>query len=741
VSGGEQSLPELVLVGGGHAHVQVLRALAMARRPARRLTLVVDRPVAVYSGMVPGFVAGQYRADELEIDVVPLARRAGARVILAPVHGIDPDARRIHIEGRPPVAYDVASLDVGSTVSGIEVAGVREYAIATRPIGRFVQQIVALVARSIGADTARVLVAGGGAAGVELAFTIDRRLRDAGVEPSVTLVHAGEQLLPDLPAGLAARVVERARARGIDVRPGARVVGVRAGSVRLDAGDELATDAVLWATGAAPHPWLRATKLPTDERGFIRSRSTLQVEGYDDLFAVGDCASLTAHPWTPKAGVYAVRQGPLLTHNLVAALQGRTLRRYRPQADYLALLNMGDGSAIGSKWGRVFEGPWVMRLKDRIDRRFMRRFQVLDAAGAPTAEFTAPEMAAMEPMLCGGCAAKVSEDVLRRVLDRVGCRADGSVVLGLDRPDDVAAVRSPGGGLVVASIDGFGPFTDDPWLVGRVGAINAASDLHAKGVAPRHALAFVALPSALTDDRAEDLLTEVLAGARAAFDPLAVTIVGGHTTTAPELLVGFTITGFAGDGELFTLDRAVPDQRLILTKALGTGVLFRADMEGRAAGRWVLAAIDSVCRANAGAMEVARSVSATAATDVTGFGLAGHLGGLLRASGASARVDLAELPALDGAVELLRQGVRSTAHAHNERARRGLAVAANAAKHPGLPLLFDPQTAGGLLIAVPAERAAEAIERLHSAGDRHAAEIGIVLPPRADGAAIEVVVG
>jgi selenide,water dikinase len=310
---------EVVLVGGGHAHVQVLRAFAADPLPNSRLTVLVDRPVALYSGMVPGFVAGQYRADELEIDVRPLARLARARFVETRAVRIDAANRRIEGEDQPPVRYDVASFNIGSTVPGLDVPGIREHALPARPIGVFVERVDEIVARARRHEPGtpfQVVVIGGGAGGVELAFTFHERLRrEAEAQVRVSLVESGSRILAGYPTSLIRRVERRSAARGIAIHCNREVIAA-------------------------------------------------------------DCATLIDHPKTPKAGVYAVREGPYIATNIRASLAGRRLRAYRPQGDFLTLLNLGDGTALGTKWGRSFAGRWVMALKDRIDRRFMRRFQV-----------------------------------------------------------------------------------------------------------------------------------------------------------------------------------------------------------------------------------------------------------------------------------------------------------------------------------------------------------------------------
>ncbi len=725
---------EVVLVGAGHAHIQVLRAFAMRPPPATRLTLVVDTPIAVYSGMVPGLVAGHYRADELEIDAVPLARRAGARVILAAATRIDPEGRRIELAGRAPIPYDFASLDIGSTVAGAELPGIAAHALPTRPIARLVERLDELLTAARGSDGPfRLVVAGGGAAGVELAACLTARLRpQLGERLEVLLVHAGEQLLPGFPEKLVQRVERALARRGIERLEGRAVLAADEGAVELDVGSTRPCDALVWATGAVGHPVAGASGLAVDARGFARVRSTLQVVDHDQLFAAGDCATLDEFPATPKAGVYAVRQGPVLVANLRAALAGRPLARYRPQRDFLALLNLGDGEALGTKRGLVVEGRWVMRLKDQIDRRFVRRFQPL----AADRDGMSPGDA---PMHCGGCAAKLDQDALGRALARLApAPAAPEVVVGLGDGDDVAAVQTASGELLVLTVDFFRAFTDDPWLVGRVAAANALSDLEAKGVAGRWAQALVALPLDADARDAEETLVQLLAGARATFDPAGVRLVGGHTARAAELAIGFAVQGLAAPYAPLPRRRGelAAGQVLLLTKPLGTGVLLAADQAGRLDGRTLATTFAALVSGHGAAALVARE--AAAATDVTGFGLAGHLATLLDGSGLAARLDLASIPALPGALERLARGERSSFHGETARGRDRLALPSALAGDPRVELLFDPQTAGPLLLAVSERAAGGLLERLRANGALAAARIGEIVAARPDGRSIEI---
>ncbi len=688
----------------------------MAPLPGVRLTVVLDRPVSVYSGMVPGVVSGQYTPAEAEIDAWTLARRADARIIDAPAIGLDLDAQRVRLDARPPLPFDAVSLDVGSTVAGLETPGVRAHAIPTRPIGRFLERIAATLADAhrYGARPPRILVVGGGAGGIELAFTLQKR---TGGE--ITLLDAGGEILPGWTPRLAALVHTSASRRGIRIRTGVSVVSVERTRVLLAGGEAVPCDLVVWVTGAAAWPWLRETGLPTDERGFVRVGPTLQVEGHPAVFGAGDCVALAGHPGLGKAGVYAVRQGPVLSDNLRAYLDNTPLRPYRPQAGFLTLLNLGDGSAIGARGRMAFSGAWVWRWKDRIDRAFMEKFQVLTRTDTPAAAF--PAMGSAD-MVCGGCAAKVGADELTRALGRLGVRDDPSVELGLDQPDDAAIVRTPGGERIGLTIDAFTAFCKDPWIVGRVAAVNAINDLYAKGMTPRWALAIVGIPD--EGPRAvEDTLFQVMHGARTTLDSLGVTLVGGHTLRTTELQVGFSVTGVV-TGPVRRISGLRAGDALVLTRALGSGVVLYANQAGRARGSWMRAAVARMVRSHQGASRIAADFDCQAATDVTGFGLAGHLLEMAEASACCAVLSLGALPLLPGVTSLLRQGVRSTFHDQNatvKRRMRGPALA-----DPRADVLYDPQTAGGLLFAIAASRATDVVTALHRIGELDAAVIGHV---------------
>lgn len=733
-----QTMParkHLVLVGGGHAHVTVLRELALKPEPGLVVTLVTRELDAPYSGMLPGYVAGHYGYDDCHIDVLRLAAWAGVRFVHGAVTAIDRRQRRVAIADRVPLGYDLVSIDVGITPDLEGIAGAAAHAIAVKPVSAFAGKWQALERAALAGDgPRRIVVVGSGAAGFELVLAIRHRLRARAAAHGIDAASfrfaliGGGGLLPSHNARarrLARRELER---QDVELIEGERVVAVGERHVDLASGRRIASDATLLTTNARPSPWFSESGLPLDDRGFIAVRPTLQLLDDDDAFAVGDCATVIEHP-REKAGVFAVRQGPPLTENIRLRARGLEARPFVPQKDFLTLLSTGGESAIAARNGFAAAGPWVWRWKDRIDRKFMAMFNDLDAMGG----VGDASPAALNEMRCAGCAAKVGPLTLSRALDRVGGAAHGE-------RDDAAVVREAGGGVRIETIDFFRAFWPEPYVFGEIAATHALSDVYAMGGKPVHALANVVLPYA-RPERVEEDLYQLLAGAKAALDRDNVEIVGGHSSEGSELAAGFFVSGRVEGRRVLAKGGLRPGDKLVLTRPLGTGILFAALMRTRARGFAIEAALAAMRRSNASSAAVLVAMGATAATDVTGFGLGGHLIEMLDAAGGPrARIDLGALPLYPTVLELARAGIASSLL--EENARLGPRLAGDAATDRATrAVLFDPQTSGGLLAGVPAENAGRTLAMLHEAGNAEARLVGEVLEAGADGPGAIVLTG
>ncbi|MFN3936571.1 MAG: selenide, water dikinase SelD [Gemmobacter sp.] len=711
---------DLVLVGGGHAHALVLLRWIMRPMVGARLTLINPDPTAPYTGMLPGHVAGHYPREALEIDLVALCLRAGARFVRGSATAIDRKARLVTVSGRPPVGYDVLSLDVGITAGMPQLPGFETHAHAAKPLGPFADSWATFVEAVRTARMApTVAVIGGGVAGVELALAMAWRLRSVGARPEVRLVENGPRILRDLGERAARRLAWQLASAGIEVLAGAETRRITAAGLELADGRTVPARFVAGAAGATPHPWLADTGLALD-RGFVRVGPTLQSETDARIFAVGDCASLVHAP-RPKAGVFAVRAAPILDRNLRIALaeSGAGMIPFRPQRDYLKLISTGRRAAVGEKFGLVLSGARIWRLKDRIDRRFMDRFRALPPMPAPArpAAAAADAAAGLDRPFCAGCGSKVGGGVLARVLDGLPPPRRADVV---SRPGDDAAVLDIGGARQVITVDHLRALTEDPWLMTRIAAVHALGDVWAMGAAPQAALASIVLPR-MSEPLQERTLAEIMSAASEVFRAAGAEVVGGHTTMGAEMTIGFAVTGLVADGRVIGLAGAGPGDALILTKPLGTGIVLAAAMRGAAGGSVVSNLLSAMAVPQQAAARIL-AARARAMTDVTGFGLAGHLGNICAASGGGAEVWLDRLPVYPGAAALAAAGHESVLAPANRRDHAARFDDPSAAP----AVLFDPQTAGGLLAAVPSAEADDLLAAIRETGLAEAAIIGTV---------------
>ncbi len=356
----------MLLVGGGHAHVAVLADWAKRGTPAgvRTVLLTPDRHLR-YSGMVPGWIAGQHAQDDGLVDLAALAARAGVELVLDRCTGLDPEARVVRTAAGEVIRFDIASFDTGGEGQAIKLLGNDPRLIDVRPIGAFVDRLAAF------GPLARIVVVGGGAGGVELAFALRNRA-GANVRPEMTLAVGSGGLLPGFAPTVQARAARALLRQGITVLAAdARFAGgaIMAGLQSLDP-----ADCIIAATGSTAPDWVRASGIATDAAGFLAVDAHQRSTSHPYIFAAGDVAARTDRPLA-HSGVHAVFAGPVLAANLRAVLVGEAPRRtYRPRWNNLYLMNTGDGSAIASYGPLAAEGRWVLALKHWIDKRWIAQY-------------------------------------------------------------------------------------------------------------------------------------------------------------------------------------------------------------------------------------------------------------------------------------------------------------------------------------------------------------------------------
>ena len=809
---------DLVLIGGGHAHVHVLKMLGMP--PHRQwlvehgvqVTLIARDLHTPYSGMLPGFVAGHYTYDEIHLDLVKLCRFSNTRLVFAAAEEItystaasiqdddedddnedptNPLTRRTAgsgmvycSDGRPPIRFDALSIDVGITPSTAGIIATTTTASSTsdaiipvKPIANFCrsyqvlqQTILAKYSSSSGtkqnattkaANNKHVVaIIGGGAGGIELAMSMKHAFRDYP-QVQVIVVTRGNSLLAQHNRSVQ-RIFQRIlQERHIDLYHRAEVIGVEptadgqrktlvlSETARSYHRNPIVADSVVWCTQASAASWL-SEKTPlatTTEGNFIQVESTYESVSHKGIFACGDCCHMVDHP-RPKAGVFAVRAGPPVLENLKRYLSGQPLHNYAPQRDFLGLISTGDKYAVASKgWWFALKGRFLWTIKDYIDRTWMEKYTLLPNLEEMMAEMTfapqrkrrklahtatsttslnkgrqvADNFFAADPMRCGGCGAKVGTTTVSRVLSTVHKRQVARA-RSLDQPpsppidhDDAAILALPkwGGGALVQTIDYFRSLLDDPFVFGKIVAVHALSDVHAMGAKAQSALALAVVPFAADEAITESLLVHLLSGISDVIQAEGVQLVGGHTCEGVELACGLSVQGYTDSpNKLLRKRGGKVGDKIVLTKPLGTGALFAADMRAQCRGEYMAEAIESMVQSNYEASKIAMATSGVhACTDCTGFGLMGHLlemlmanegAGTTKAESIGAVLNIQNMQFLKGGLEASKNEIFSTLQPQNQRSRRAVINHADAAKTFPIeyPLLFDPQTAGGLIFFV-----------------------------------------
>ena len=644
----------LLLAGGGHSHALILKRWAMdpTRRPARPVLLINRCSTSLYSGMVPALIAGIDPPEEAAIDLRSLCDRAGVAFVQAEITGLDPGQRCLFLAERPPLRFGLLSLDVGA-ISRASAEGV-----AIKPL----EPALAFITSEDPNSTAPFTVVGAGAAAMEVVLALRRRW-------------------PHRPLRL------QTRPNGLG--PLERLILSEA-SIDLITTSVPAVGPRLLCTGSrAPH-WLAASGLPADGDGRLHVNAQLQVEGNGHIFASGDCAVLAASP-RPASGVWAVRAAIPLARNLEASCLDRPLRPWRPQRQALQLIGDQQGRAW-ARWGRWQLGPsgWLWQWKRRIDRRFMAGFR------------SSEPMTASEPMACRGCAAKLPAQPLEAALDQAGLSGP---------PEDAARIE--GDPPLLQSVDGFPALVSDPWLNGRLTTLHACSDLWACGVRVDSAQAIVTLP-VLEAAEQQELLVQTLCGVRSVLEEQQAQLIGGHTLESrsepphcPSLGVQLSLCVNGRSAAPWSKGGIAHGDVLLLSRPLGTGVLFAAAMAGACQPEALDTVLQHMSRSQHRLLDQLEPhrQAIHACTDVTGFGLLGHLGEML-ASSSPLRITLwtNRIPAYPEAMDRLAQGYASSLAPANRRSWQwldGLIQLDDSPSQALLELLVDPQTCGPLLLACP----------------------------------------
>ncbi len=692
---------DLVFVGGGHSHALVLRKWAMNPLPGVRITLISPQAMTPYSGMLPGLIAGHYSFAETHIDLVKLSLWANIRFIQDSVTAIDVETNTLKLANRPAIEFDVVSIDIGSTPNQ-QIEGSAEFSTPVKPISGF-YQCWSLIQKKVQQNRVKSLsVVGGGAGSVEVIMAMAFKLTPINSSLKYHLVTSSDDILPTYNRSVVKRVKHQFKKYKIDIHTSSRVEKLSQGILHCQNSNQILTDEIIWCIQASGSSWLKQSRLECDDAGFMKVRQTLQSLHYDYIFAAGDIANMVADP-RPKAGVYAVRQAEILFDNLRAQLLSQSLVDYKPQDGFLSLLALGEKQATGSKSIFSFSGDWVWRWKNSIDVKFMDQFHQLPTLSMSSDTTITPQLIDDEdkneqhdPLKrCAGCGAKVGADILQQVLNDVMGES-------YYQPQDAVQI-TPQAEVIYQSVDALKTPIQDPWLFGKIAVNHALNDLYAMNLKPESAQVIISLPYASQRVQKRQLKA-LMQGISTQLDVLQCRFLGGHTSEASELSVGIVVNGVQQrQNNIFHKQGLKPGDKLVLSKPLGTGVIFAAAMQAECNGDIFNQAIASMLQTNDKAAMVLNQLNVKACTDVTGFGLLGHLNEMCLASNCAASINLNAIPLLSGVENLALKNIKSSLFSQNRNLFETIEWSDSITQQARFNLLFDPQTSGGLLAGISAK--------------------------------------
>ncbi len=730
---------DVVLVGGGHSHVLLIRMWAMQPIPGVRLTLISEKVETPYSGMLPGLIAGHYTQDDVHIDLARLCAWSNVRFIEQRVTAINLPDKNLQVDvDRPSIGFDVLSLDTGSTPE-LDIKGSKNFSVPVKPVHGFYSRWQSILARieshannSSSNQALSLGVVGSGAGGFELIMAMRHALPEELA--SCHWFVRGERVLKGRPEKVSRLAMQAAKDAGVIVHEGFDVVEVQEQALLARDGRSVGLDEIVWCAAAKAPAWPKQAGFNVDKRGFVFTNAHLQSESHDFVFATGDIGTQRDTP-SDKAGVFAVRQAPILFQNIRRYLLNTRLKTYRPQKDFLSLMATGAKSAIGNRGPLTVQGAWVWRLKDMIDQKFMNQFRRLPDMNSKRVPFAIPkallsdtelkpEDVASNAMRCSGCGGKVGASILDSVLADLHPLRNADVLSGLDEAEDAAVLKAHSN-VLVQSVDQISAVCSDPYVFARIATVHALSDVVASAATAHSAQAIVSLPFADRHVVKRDL-KQLMAGVVDALNADECSLIGGHTSEGSDVSLGFVINGFLDNAVEHIAGKTVKanvGDHLILTKPIGSGVLLAGMMHGQAKGRDVQQLLLHMQRSNRVAASELFEHQASAVTDVTGFGLLGHLQRLIAPIGLGAALDVGSVPVYPGALDLAQSGVSSTLLSQNQQVL-SLTSGPDDQSDAWLNLLCDPQTSGGLLGVVPAAVSDTVLNKLRHHACEHACVIG-----------------
>ncbi|GAB4009781.1 MAG: selenide, water dikinase SelD [Bdellovibrio sp.] len=647
-----------------------------------KMILISDQDAAPYSGMLPGYMMGKYPLEKIHFNLWKLTSQAGILFIRDRIKRIDKKNKLIFFESeRSPLFYDVLSINIGITPKEI-IADSKSNIIPLKPISSMVTKWELALEQLKNSDRLKLAVVGGGPAGIETASALATRIKELSKNHEITLFHQGTVLGHDLPQKAQSIISASLLSQGIHFELNAKVHKIENGKCFYHDRQSDSFDLIFLATPAQAPAIFKNSHLTTNPEGFLSVNKFLQSVDDPSIFAAGDCIDFTEHS-LPKAGVFAVRQGMILSHNVRQFAQGKENPRllpFVPQKKFLKLIHISPKKILASRGMLNSASSLFWPWKKMIDLRFMHKFGTLP--------LTMSEMERNHEFVntCGGCGAKISNSLLSEVIGLLKLTYSNELPTTIE---DCYPVNSNDSNQLI-SVDGLRAFIQDPFIYGKISTLHALSDLWVSGVRPHTLVVSVGLAHR-QDSLQRNFLIQVMSGILSVCQEHQIKLANAHTFENAEDHLSLTVLG-APEGKLIRKGHIRSDQIILMSKKLGTGIALNALMKADIEFYHVKDVIDIMFTPNS--LTESERLHVSAGTDITGFGLIGHLLEMLAGSHLGIKLDSKSIPYFDFTEILLERGHRSFLIDENKKAFmtriNGFAP----------DILFDPQTNGPLVIVI-----------------------------------------